>query len=318
VIFRAAAGVVILCLGGAIGAGAASSRDLSTRVPAPRAALHDVAYGSRPEQKLDLLSPPTPGPHPVVVWIHGGGWTSGDKDSGIPDYLRTELHRNNFVGVAIDYRLSGHTADGASVNPFPAAVHDVKTAVRFLKANAGNYDLRGDAIFLAGVSAGGHLAALAATSASLGLLEPEHITPRLAKYDSRVRAVIDVVGVSDLHAWARLDSAWVRQPVAAFLGCPEWNGGEVDCPADRFRNASVAPYLSALAPPVYLAYATQDLLVPPSDQGRPLAMQWAAAKGVDSVFYDESPVQGHDLDGQGIDRDRLRTFIDGVLAGEIR
>jgi hypothetical protein len=58
--------------------------------------------------------------------------------------------------------------------------------------------------------------------------------------------------------------------------------------------------------------------VPPAEQGRPLAMQWTAVKGAANVYYDESPTQGHDLDGHGIDRDRLRAFIDGVLAGDIR
>ena len=118
------------------------------------------------------------------------------------------------------------------MDAFPAAVDDVKTAVRFLKANAGRYDLRANDIFLAGVSAGGHLAALAGTSAAVGLLEPEDTPADLASYDTRVRAVIDVVGISDVKAWGALDSVWAgARSVAAFLGCPEWKSGEVDCPS---------------------------------------------------------------------------------------
>ena len=153
--------------------------------------------------------------------------------------------------------------DGTPVDPFPAAVDDVKTAVRFLKANAGRYDLRASEIFLSGVSAGGHLAALAGTSAAVGLLEPQNIPSALVGYDSRVRAVIDVVGISDVKAWGALDSVSARGPVAAFLGCPEWKGGEVDCPASAYAPASVATYLSPVSPPAFLAYATQDVLVPP-------------------------------------------------------
>jgi acetyl esterase/lipase len=318
VIFRALAGAAVLLVGGAVVAGTANSRDLGYAIPAVNSVVHDVAYSSEPEQVLDLYYPPTPGPHPVLVWIHGGGWTSGDKGSGLPDYLHDELARNNFVGVSIDYRLAGYAADGSSVNAFPAAVHDVKTAVRFLKAYAGRYDLRADSIILAGVSAGGHLAALAGASASVGLLEPENVAPKLAEYDSRVRAVIDVVGISDVRAWGALDSVWARAPVAAFLGCPEWKGGAVDCPASSYAPASVSTYLSTLAPPAFLAYATQDELVPPAEQGRPLYMQWVAAKGNANVVYDESAVQGHDLDGHGIDLVRLRAFIDGVLAGRVQ
>ena len=127
-----------------------------------------------------------------------------ERDALADGVLHEELERNNFVGVAIDYRLSGHAADGSPVNPFPAAVDDVKTAVRFLKANAGRYDLRGSQIILAGVSAGGHLAALAGTSAAVGLLEPQQLPPGLGSYDSRVRAVIDVVGISDVKAWGAI------------------------------------------------------------------------------------------------------------------
>jgi acetyl esterase/lipase len=303
--------------GGLALADTAGSRNLGYSIPAPGSTVANVAYASGPAQTMDFFYPSTPGPHPVMVWIHGGGWISGSKAEGLPDYLDEELARNNFVGVAIDYRLAGHAADGTPIDPFPAAVEDVKTAVRFLKANAGRYDLRANEIVLAGVSAGGHLAALAGTSAAVGLLEPQAVAPGLAEYDSRVRAVIDVVGISDVKAWGELDSMWARDPVAAFLGCPKWTGGEVACPEDAYAPASVAPYLSVVAPPVYLAYATQDALVPPAQHGRPLAMQWTAAKGAANVFYDESATQSHDLNGQGIDRDRLRAFIDGVLAGSI-
>jgi len=318
VIIRALAGAAVLLLGGAVIAGTASSRDLPYKIPAAGSTVHDVAYASGPEQVMDISYPSTPGPHPVMVWIHGGGWTSGDKSDGLPDYLAAELERNNFVGVALDYRLARYAPDGTPVDPFPAAVDDVKTAVRFLKANAGRYDLRGSEILLSGVSAGGHLAALAGTSAAVGLLEPANISSGLAGYDSRVRAVIDVVGISDVKAWGALNSVWARGPVAAFLGCPEWKGGEVDCPPSAYAPASVSTYLSPVSPPAFLAYATQDVLVPPAEQGRPLAMQWSAAIGAGNVVYDESPIQGHDLDGRGIDGARLRDFIDGVLAGTIR
>ena len=316
-ILRTVACAAIVVVSGYAVADVASSRGTQYETPAPGSVVHDVTYSTTSNQKLDIYYPSTPGPHPVIVWLHGGGWIAGSKAEGLPDYLERQLERRNFVGVAIDYRLAGWTPDGAPVDPFPAALHDVKTAVRFLKAHDDEYDLESNEILLAGVSAGGHLAALAGTSASLGLIEPDSLPPDLGAVDSTVRGVIDVVGISDVEAWSQLGSVWAREPVAAFLGCPRWTSGPVDCPADAYARASVATYVSVVAPPAFLAYATQDELVPPAEQGVPLYWQWTAAKGAENVYYDESATQGHDLDGSGIDTDRLEQFIDAVLAGTI-
>jgi acetyl esterase/lipase len=293
----------------------ASPRAPSYEVPGPGSVIQDIVYSEETGGRLDLAYPSSRGPHPVIVWVHGGGWISGSKDYGVPDYLRTEIERSNAVTVAVDYRLAHRDATGAPVDVFPAAVYDVKTAVRFIKAHADEYDLDADGIVLAGASAGGHLAALAGTSAALGLLEPDGLPPALARVDSTVAAVVDVVGISDVAAWSTVDSAWAREPVADFLGCPAWTDGDVDCPADAYARASVAPYLSPLSPPAFLAYGGQDWLVPPAQQGRPLYDRWAAVLGSDAVVYDESPADGHELDGRGIDLVRLHAFLDGVYAG---
>jgi acetyl esterase/lipase len=286
---------------------------------APNSVLRDVVYSPLVGEKMDLYYPSTPGPHPVIVWMHGGGWIDGSKDlQPPPDYLTSQMARRNFVVVSIDYRLANWAIDdGTPINPFPAAVYDVKTAVRFLKARARAYDLRADMIVLTGDSAGGHLAALSATSAAEGALEPVGLTADLARVDSTVQAVVDVVGISDVKAWGANGSSWTSKPVAAFLGCPRWQEGVPDCPEDRYTAASVGTYVSASSPPAFLAYGAKDGLVPASQHGAPLSLQWAAAKGAANVVYDLAPNQGHELDGHGIDRAGLDRFVDGVLAGTI-
>jgi acetyl esterase/lipase len=319
--FRVMAVALVAALSAYVVSENAISHAENARVPALEASVRqgivrDVQYSPISGQKLDIFYPGTPGPHPVVVWVHGGGWMNGSKEDGLPDYISEELSRNNFVGVSIDYRLSGWNELAQPVNPFPAAVDDVKTAVRFLKANSAEYQLQADAIFLGGISAGGHLAALAGTSAAMGLLEPTNLPADLAAQDSTVRAVIDVVGINSVEAWGENPLGY--ESTAAFLGCPRWVAGPSDCAPDVAAQASVSPYVSPAAPPAFLAYGTEDAFVPAEQHGAPLALQWAAAKGVQNVYYDEAAGVGHELDGTDIDRVRLHEFIDGVLAGVIR
>jgi acetyl esterase/lipase len=293
----------------------------TTAPPVLTGTLRNVVYSQTPSGPLamDITFPGRPGPHPVIVWVHGGGWMNGSKDAQpLPDYIAEQVTRRNFVAVSIDYRLAGWTADGTPVNAFPDAVDDVKTAIRFLKANASRYDLRADMVLLSGQSAGGHLAALAGTSSSLGALEPSGLSPVLAAVDDTVRAVIDVVGISDVGAWGNDNvSSWTSEPVAAFLGCPRWTSGPPDCSKASEAKASVAPYVSAASPPAFLAYGALDPLVPAATHGAPLASWWKAAIGDANVVYDLVPNQGHEVDGRGIDRAALDTFVDGVLAGRV-
>ena len=101
--------------------------------------------------KTDLYLPKGAGPFPAVVYLHGGGWSGGDRKQ-----LRRQaahLASLGIAGMAIEYRLSGQA-------PYPAALEDSRTAVRWLRANAGKYRIDPRRIAAAGSSAGGHLAAL--------------------------------------------------------------------------------------------------------------------------------------------------------------
>jgi acetyl esterase/lipase len=321
----AAIGVgVALSICAVVAHSSASGASSFVAATAPAATHHDVTgdivYSTETGQRMDLYFPESPGPHPVIVWAHGGGWTEGSKDEQpVPDYLMRQGVRRNFVVVSIDYRLAGWDSDGSPVDAFPAAVEDVKTAIRFLKANAARFDLDPDMVLVAGHSAGGHLAALAGASAAVEQLEPHQLTGSSSRVDSTVRAVIDVAGPSDLYTWGTSTSTtWTAKPVAAFLGCATWTSGPPNCPQSRYAMGSVGTYVSAASPPAFLAYGALDPLVPPATQGAPLASQWTAAKGADAVVYDVVADQGHNIDGNGIDNGALDAFLDGVLAGTIQ
>jgi acetyl esterase/lipase len=117
--------------------------------------LADLVYAEINGRQLlaDLYLPKNKKePRPVIIWLHGGGWRFGDRKLG-PDFSKY-FASQGFVMVSIDYRLSDEDI-------FPAQIHDVKTAIRWVKSIAEQYGLDGNNIGLWGSSAGGHLAALA-------------------------------------------------------------------------------------------------------------------------------------------------------------
>ena len=145
-------------------------------------------YGQR-EMQLDLWKPKTASqPLPAVLFIHGGGWYKGERASMAN--LAQALAAKGFVTATISYRLSGEAK-------FPAAMQDCKAAVRFLRANAAKFGIEAKAIGVTGLSAGGHLAALLATSGGVKELEGDggH-----ADTSSAVQAGIAMGAQSDLES----------------------------------------------------------------------------------------------------------------------
>lgn len=99
---------------------------------------------------------------PLIIWVHGGAWRAGSRKS-----MPLEgLVRKGFAVASVDYRLT-------PVAPFPANVHDIKAAIRFLRAKASDYDLDPNRFAIAGASAGGHLAALVGVTNGHSFLEGE-------------------------------------------------------------------------------------------------------------------------------------------------
>ena len=115
--------------------------------------------GYRPLE-LDLYLPPSPGPFPVVVWVHGGGWQEGSRrlmpDTIAPFGFHERLVGRGYAVAAVDYRL-------ALEAPYPAQLEDVQSAIAWLRGSAERFDLDPARFATFGESAGGHLASTLAT-----------------------------------------------------------------------------------------------------------------------------------------------------------
>lgn len=200
--------------------------------------IKDVAYGTGGGLPLylDIYEPLTPvaTPTPAVIWIHGGGWSGGDK---YPSQV-TLLAQAGFFCVSINYRLSGEAK-------FPAAVEDAKCAVRWLRANAASYDVDSNAIGVWGASSGGHLALMVACADESAGMEGDG---GWAGVSSRVQAVCSYYGPTDLSL------AFGQPMVESFLGAS----------ADPavYQRASPIYYVSKNDPPLLMVYGDEDNLVP--------------------------------------------------------
>lgn len=194
---------------------------------------HELALDLfRPRERTELL--------PAIVCIHGGGWWKGERADHAG--LARALAARGYVTVTISYRLSGEA-------PFPAQIHDAKAAVRWLRSHAADYGIDPTRIGATGHSAGGHLAALLATSGGVAALEGDEGPAG----DSRVQAVVGMGAQADLEAeHIRTNNTNTEKlPMwVSFLG-----GAYVDVP-DRYRAASPVTYLDAGDPP--LAFITGE------------------------------------------------------------
>jgi acetyl esterase/lipase len=158
------------------------------RVPDGVAWEPDVEYANPDGQhlQLDLARPKSDdGPFPAVVCIHGGGFRAGTRQGY--DDLCLRLAERGYVAVTVTYRL-------APKYRFPAAVHDVKAAVRWLRANAGKYHIDPHRIGTTGGSAGGHLAQFLGLTANVPAFEGDGGNP---EQSSRVACVVNFFGPSD-------------------------------------------------------------------------------------------------------------------------
>ena len=135
---------------------------------------------------------------PAVVCIHGGGWAKGNRTNH--EKVAQALAARGYVAATISYRLSGEA-------PFPAAIHDCKAAVRFLRANAKEYGIDAEQIGAIGLSAGGHLTALLATSAGVAELEGEGGN---AEFSSAIQAAVPMGAQTDLLSERTRDISALR------------------------------------------------------------------------------------------------------------
>ena len=214
----------------------------------PTGTFTDLQYRETPQRalRLDLRVPQSAGRVPLVLYIPMGGMSSCIKEQA-PWWL-TE---HGFALASIEARVSSEAIA-------PAAVHDCKAAVRWLRAHADRYGYAPDAIGVWGHSAGGHLAALLGTSGDVAEVEGEG---GAASVSSRVQAVCDECGVPHDLSWFGRPEVKVRFPgVAGNLR--RYLGGAVeDCP-ELARLVSPQTYVSKNCPPMLLIHGAADAVVP--------------------------------------------------------
>jgi acetyl esterase/lipase len=256
-------------------------------VPEAGAVLTDLAYaGDSPSQKLDLYLPAAgEPPYPVILAIHGGGFISGDKADGQITPVLEALSRGYAV-AGVNYRLSGEAT-------FPAAISDVKAAVRWLRANAGEYQLDPLRFAAWGHSAGGNLAALAGTSGDFPALRGPH--PANAGQSDRLQAVVDWYGpISFLRTDRDFRAAGFKRPSAAgprsFLS--QYLGAPLAEVPGKVKAADPITYISPDDPPVLIEHGTADGTVP-YPQSRRFARAVAERAGPSRVTLRIFPGAGH-------------------------
>jgi acetyl esterase/lipase len=215
------------------------------------------------------------GPFPALISVHPGGWYTGGRDGagGKREVLR------GYVVARIDYRLSGTWK-------FPAAVQDVKAAVRFLRKRASLYRINPDKIGLWGQSAGGHLAALVGVSGGDPYLEGTHGTMGV---DSRVQAVVDVTGPTDIMQLAGTYNCVGKANDApdSFYSKYFTTGQSFTTLPNLVDRANPLRYVTADDPPIWIGHGTADCTVPFSQSQ--IFYDALVNAGLTAVFY---PVDG--------------------------
>lgn len=201
--------------------------------------IADISYASESaRQKLDLYLPRNKElPSPLVIWIHGGGFTQGDKTMFVPTFLTNY----GYAVASINYRFSTDA-------PFPAQLLDCKSALRFLRENAPKFRLDSSRIAIFGGSAGGTLAALLGTT-------PADETQKGGS--EQVQAVVDWSGISDVEKY------YDQDPRRRFL-IEKLLNGEPRKNKDLARMASAVNFARQELPPFLIMHGDQDEIVPVS------------------------------------------------------
>ena len=211
-------------------------------------AQKDIVYatvGGKP-LALDLYMPAGVNAPPLVVWIHGGRWMNGDK-SDVP----TAFVDRGVATASLDFRQSTEAR-------FPAMVHDIKAAIRFLRAKSPEYRYRADRIAIAGTSSGAHLAAL--VGVTNGHKELEGTLGDYRATSSDVQAIVSYYGASNLTTILAQSTPYgvgVRRPALEAL-----LGALPDQARELAKLASPVMHVDRSDPPLLLLHGDQDPQMP--------------------------------------------------------
>jgi acetyl esterase/lipase len=280
------------------GAPAAVKKESTTRpksLPAGATMEADLKYGSVSGrgQLLDLYLPAKiDKPLPLIVWIHGGGWSGGDKAN--PPGLA--MLSRGYAVASLNYRLTKEAI-------YPAQIHDCKGAIRWLRAHAEQYHLDPKHIGVWGASAGGHLVALIGTSGEVAELEGD-VGGNLDQ-SSRVQCVVDWFGPTDMSVF--FDQAAAGPNI--FKAKPDHSplsdlfGGPLKEHLNLVRLGNPITFVKKDNPPFLIVHGDQDTLVPLAQSQ---ILYDALKKAEVDVHLEVLEGAGH---GNGFDKQSLREMM---------
>ena len=204
-------------------------------------------------QQMDIFLPEGKGPFPAIILIHGGGFKSGDKKAKYS--LAKKLVANGYVAICVNYRLSGEAI-------FPAAVHDLKASIRFIRGNAKKYNIDPNNIGSWGSSAGGNLSAILGTSSGNKFLDGD--LGSFKNMSTKIQVCVDWFGPIDFSTLKEdakklgLDNDFNVDIESKYVG------KDVSDPKNIrwVQLANPATYIDETDPPFYIQVGDQDNLVP--------------------------------------------------------
>ena len=269
----------------------------------------DIPYAELSEaQRLDIYIPDKENiEFPLILYIHGGAFMSGDKSKKLNSKL--EGLQRGYALVSMNYRLSGESK-------FPAQIHDVKAAIRWLRANAKKYNINGSKIAVWGGSAGGYLAALAGTSGDIKELEDLELGN--PEQSSRVQAVVDWCGPIN---FLQIDNQFIES------GKGEATENSEDSPTSRLMGKKIADipdktkvanpetYISTDDPPFLIQHGTDDSYVP-FQQSRNFAAKLQSVLGKEKVTINLFEGAGHG--GSSFDSKENLDLVYGFLKKHLK
>lgn len=191
--------------------------------------LYAPAFAAQPDFSLQQL-------RPAIVLVHGGGWRAGYRENLTP--LAQALALQGYVAATISYRLAPEAK-------YPAAIHDVKAAIRWLRINAKRYGVDVNHIAIAGGSAGGQIASLTGVTNGMEKFDPQ---AAISDVSSAVQAIINIDGLSDFTSEEarKYEDDPRKNPSSAGL----WFGGNYAEKTTLWHEASPINYVQKNTPPI--------------------------------------------------------------------
>lgn len=211
----------------------------STDIPSGIRAYKNLTYVSYGDtnMQLDLYQPENiNNAKPLIVLVHGGGWQAGYRTHLTP--IAIELAKAGYNAATISYRLAPEAL-------YPAAIFDVKAAIRWLRENAKNYHIDEERIAVGGSSAGGQIASLTGVTNGLEKFDPQAISSAIS---SDVQLIINIDGLSDFTSEKarKYEDAPREKPSSAVL----WLGGHYAENKKNWHEASPIYYVNEHTPPI--------------------------------------------------------------------